>query len=254
MYEKWLETVLDLLFPETKHCPFCWQEVEGRSTGGLCPECAEKILNLDHRFPTCPRCGRFTAADKCPNCYDWPEKISKVISVVPYDGIFKEKIFEIKYNNKKELVSPLGYLMASKVKKHLPPKRDMIIIPIPLHPLREEERGYNQSTLLARVVMRELRIPLTEDVLVRQHYERSQTLLGRGERRKNIQNAFLVEDKSKIRGKNVLLVDDILTTGATMVEAAAALHSAGAEYIIGLTWAAGIDKHLLNLGNEISFI
>lgn len=254
MYEKWLDTILDLLFPETQHCPFCWREVEGRSAGGLCPECAERILNLDHRLPTCPRCGRFTEADKCPNCYDWPDKITKVISVAPYDGIFKEKILNIKYNRNKELVLPLGCLMASKVKKHLVSKGNTIIIPIPLHPLREEERGYNQSALLARVVMRELRIHLAEDVLVRQHYERSQTLLGRGERRKNIRNAFLVENKRKIRGKNVVLIDDILTTGATMVEAADALHSAGAEYVIGLTWAAGIDKHLLNLREEITII
>lgn len=253
MYKKWLAACLDLLFPEVRHCPFCWRAINGAGTDGLCYECSRKILKLSRSLPFCPRCGRFTAAAICPNCCDWSDELSGVISVVPYDGIFKEKIFDLKFNNKTELALPLGFLMAAKAKDRLIKGRKTIGMPIPLHPLRAEERGYNQSALLARIIMRELNLPYTEDVLIRQRYEKSQISLGRTERRINLRDSFIVQAAGKIRQKTVILVDDVLTTGATMAEAAKVLAAAGAEDVIGLTWGAGIDKNLLNLGLEINF-
>lgn len=254
MYKKWWSAGLDLLFPEVWHCPFCWHAVSGGRTDGLCPACSQKILKLSRSLPSCPRCGRFTAAAKCPNCYDWPKTLSEVISVVPYDGIFKEKIFDLKFNNKTELALPLGFLMAAKAKERILAAQKPLVMPIPLHPLRAEERGYNQSALLARIIMRELNVFYMEDILFRQRYEKSQISLGRTERRLNLQDSFTVKAADKLRRKTVILVDDVLTTGATMIAAATVLSAAGAEHVIGLTWGAGIDKNLLKLGLEINFI
>jgi len=244
LHVSWLESILDLIFPETQVCTFCWTEIEGRGSRGICSKCAKEILGMSERFVTCSRCGHFIIGKTCPNCYDWTFEIDGVLSVVPYEGVYKEKIFDLKYNGKKELAVALGYLMACRAKHSLLEKRDIYVVPIPLHPLREEERGYNQSALLARVVARELNCRYEESMLRRRNYEKSQTFLGRKERRANIKSAFEVTSCGILKAQNILLVDDILTTGATMVSAAAVLRKAGAKRIFGLTWATGFDKQL----------
>jgi predicted amidophosphoribosyltransferase len=178
LHIRWLDSILDLIFPETQVCTFCWTQIEGRGSRGICAKCFGDILSISERFVTCPRCGHFIAGKTCPNCYDWTDEIDGVISVVPYDGAYKEKIFNLKYNNKKELAYTLGYLMASRAKNGLLYKRDIIVIPIPLHPLREEERGYNQSALLAQVIARELNCRYEEGVLIRKKGQYARSICG----------------------------------------------------------------------------
>ncbi|MDX9870877.1 MAG: phosphoribosyltransferase family protein [Clostridia bacterium] len=242
MLQKLFRIVLDLLFPIARHCIFCWRKTEG-TRGSLCADCAAQILQYGDENEACPRCGRFIAAGCCPNCFDWPpEMLARVVSVVPYDGIYKDKIFDLKYNGQEGLASRLGYLMARKAKALLPLDKDMLTVPVPLHGLREDERGYNQSALLAKAVAGELSLVYEDKALERIRYDCSQTALGRCERRANMDGVFTVKNTALLAGKKVLLVDDIITTGATMLAAAAALKAAGVQEIYGLTWAAGFDK------------
>lgn len=242
-WRNWSEAVLDLLFPGSHPCVFCWQKVEGQKAGEVCTGCHEKIQEFERRLASCPRCGFFTPVAPCPNCTDWEDNLARVFSVVPYDGIYRDKIYGLKYNGEKELACPLGRLMARKVLRAGWGGYFDLVVPLPLHPLREEERGFNQSRLLARSVAGELGLPCEEKALLRQVYEKSQTLLGRSERRLNMRGTFTVQDAQRVRAKKVLLVDDIITTGATLQAAAAALRAAGAREVSGLTWAAGYDKN-----------
>ncbi|MCR4441609.1 MAG: ComF family protein [Peptococcaceae bacterium] len=242
----WLDSLLDMVFPEVELCVFCLKELGGRAFRGVCPDCAGRVMNLGSLLRACPRCGFFAGSRRpCPNCGDWDEEsLQRSVSVAPYDGIYKELINNLKYGGRKELAVPLGHLMAGKAKESGLAAAAQVVAPIPLYPLREEERGYNQSLLLAGVVAGELGLACEDDLLVRVRHEKTQTGLGRKERRANIRGAFTVNNARKIVGRRVLLVDDVLTTGATMLAAAAALSASGAEGIYGLTWAAGAGNYL----------
>jgi len=242
----WLETLLDMLYPQMQICNFCWAEKEDISKTGICHDCQEKFMEWRQKLPVCKRCGRFTAQLECANCADWPEDLLVVTAAAPYTGIFKEKIIELKYSGKKKNSRQLGILMAQVAKKTwgkaLKNKHSMLVVPVPLHELRFEERGFNQSALLAVEIARHLDLKYSEEILVRNVYEQEQKMLGRIERKEISSNVFAVCRPDKIADKNIILVDDVITTGATMLAAAKVLKQSRAKGIFGLTWAAGSDK------------
>ena len=111
------------------------------------------------------------------------------------------------------------------------PFKNVIIVPIPLHKIRIRERGYNQSALLCKAIATETGFIIDERVLKRVRYTQSQTKLNAIARQKNMQNAFTVTDKEKIRNKTIILVDDVITTGATMNACAKELKKYGAKTV-----------------------
>jgi len=112
------------------------------------------------------------------------------------------------------------------------------LVPLPLHPSREKERGFNQSELLAEIISKTFNLPLEKNILIRAKNTRAQAeLTDWEERQANLQNAFTVADPENLKGKNIILVDDVYTSGATMSAAAETLHKAGAKKIIGLVLA-----------------
>lgn len=239
------QTLLGILFPSKFICPFCWQTAREVGEKGLCGFCIEKIMRISQREETCPQCGYFTAGEECFNCKYWLNSALKVASVVPYEGIFRDLVYNFKYKGQKELARPLGTLMAYRVKSLGITGRIGIVVPIPLYPGREMERGYNQSLLLAKVVAEQLQKPLWSEVLVRKKFLTPQTQLGRKERLKNLTGAFEYSQSKQVKGSSILLVDDIVTTGATLLSCANALQKAGAREIYGVTWAAGYNVRLL---------
>lgn len=244
MEGSWREALLDILFPGASFCCFCARKMVGQRRAGVCPQCREQIDLLEDLFNPCRRCGFFSQAPVCPNCRDWDEALERVIAVVPYEGRYKELVQNLKYQERLDLAEPLASLMAEKSRKAKLHKTLELIVPVPLHPAREKERGYNQSLCLAQSIARKLGLPLADAVLIRQSYLKTQTGLSRLERAANISKAFRVIDRAKIRQKNILLVDDIITTGATLSACAAALKEGGARLVCGVTWAAGSGKKL----------
>ncbi len=244
MQGSWREALLDLLFPGSHFCYFCAKNTAGQKIKGVCGECGGKILSLERTLASCRRCGYFAPVSPCPNCLEWEDSLKRVITVVPYEGAYREMIQSLKYQGKHDLAIPLGMLMAEKVRTAGLVKTVDIIIPVPLHPLREKERGYNQSLWLAETIGRRLKLPLQTDALIRRSYLKTQTGLGKNERVANMAQAFCVIGEEKILNKNILLVDDIITTGATLLACAGVLRQKGAREINGVTWAAGSKKNL----------
>jgi ComF family protein len=154
-----------------------------------------------------------------------------------YDDPLKSLIHQFKYNQGTFLRHLFHHVIISFIKTyHLDTQQFDFIVPIPLHPTRYRERGYNQAELLAGALARTLTIPLKR-CLIRWRYTPSQALLAQKERWTNISGAFKINGHNNIRGKAILLVDDLLTTGATVNEAASTLKEAGARRVGVLTLA-----------------
>ena len=238
-------SILGMIFPEKVLCPLCGTKEVGVQQKGICQSCISHIMNITETEDVCPRCGYFTAGEACPNCRHWGGLPLKVGSVVPYDGVFREMIHELKYNQKKENAQPIGYLMARRVRELGLERSIDAIVPVPLYLGREAERGYNQSLLLAKVIAQELNKPIWKEALARKHFHHTQTVLGRNERLENLAGAFEFTGKPKQEVRDVLLVDDIITTGATLLSCANALQNAGVRNIYGITWAAGYSIKMM---------
>lgn len=146
-------------------------------------------------------------------------------------------IHQCKYGRKSHLAETLGPLLATFSRTWLNHLNSPLIMPIPLHPVRLRERGFNQSLLLARFVMSALDAELDFLTLRRIRYTQPQTGLKRDERRKNVRRAFGVVDGEALEGRSIILVDDVATTGNTLNECARVLKRAGAKRVFGLVLA-----------------
>lgn len=146
-------------------------------------------------------------------------------------------IQRFKYSSETHLASALGGLLSSFAKTILPHPEGFVMVPVPLHKRRLRERGFNQSFLLAKVVSSELETPLDCLTFIRKRDTKSQTGLRRKERKRNVANAFSVTSAAIFKGKKVLLVDDVITTGHTLNECAKVLKKSGALEVLCLALA-----------------
>lgn len=152
-----------------------------------------------------------------------------------FDGAVRQAIHQLKYRNVKALAAPLAQMMGEfLVKNPLPVE---VVVPVPLHPRRLRERGYNQASLLARELAKLGSMPLVEGMLVRLHDTPAQTRTQSAkERQSNVARAFSCRGR-ELEGKRILLIDDVCTSGATLDACARAVKAAGAASVWGLTLA-----------------
>jgi len=146
-------------------------------------------------------------------------------------------IHEFKYGAKSFLAKPLGLLLSSFAGRWLQAKEGLLLMPVPLHPRRLRERGFNQSLLLSREVARALNADLDFLSLKRIKYTKPQTGLGSEERSRNVARAFQVSRREAVKGRSIVLVDDVATTGSTLNECARALKKAGCREVFCLALA-----------------
>ncbi len=218
---------VDFFFPA--RCLGC-----GREGSFLCSPCGGALPRL--LPPLCLKCGRpLIHEERCPVCLKWKLEIDGIRALFVFQGLVRQAVHQFKYNNFRALAFPLALLLANNLEtKPLPVE---VIVPVPLHSRRLRERGYNQSGLLARELGRLTGLPVMEDSLVRVRNTPAQvTSANSDERRTNVRRAFSCSDIS-LRGKQVLVVDDVCTTGATLDSCAVALNSAGAGSVWGLVLA-----------------
>jgi ComF family protein len=151
--------------------------------------------------------------------------------------VVREALHALKFRGQRALAVPLGALLVEATRAGLPGGAPQLLVPVPLHPRRERERGFNQAALLARRVGRAWGCAVRGDVLVRTVATRSQTELDAAARRANVRDAFRARRSALVEGRHVVLVDDVLTTGATLSECARCLRAAGAAAVGALTVA-----------------
>jgi ComF family protein len=193
----------------------------------FCPDCAAAMPRKQRGF--CPGCGEPAAWPElppvlCAHCLDEPPLWQDFIFHGPYEGLLRNLLIGLKFRNKPFLGHALGTLLATHP-GFAALNADMVI-PVPLHPSRLARRGYNQAQEIARPLARHLTLPLMPNLLGRTLPTAPQTSASRNERKKNIRNAFTAREA--VRGAHVLLVDDTLTTGATIAAATRTLLASGA--------------------------
>ena len=244
---QWLTAAVDLVFPP--FCPICAERLGPARRDPLCGRCWEGLERIT--APGCARCGlpfgEFAGdarpaggADRsggtCGACRRHPPAFAYARAAAHYGDHAREALHAFKFGGRRALAVPLGDLLA-ELGPALPLEAVDVIVPVPLHPRRERERGFNQSWLLARRVAAAWRVTARADVLTRRVATAPQTALGAEARRLNVGGAFRVRRPELVAGRHVVLVDDIMTTGATAGACARALRDAGAA-IVGVVTVA----------------
>ena len=220
-----LPLLLDLFFPP--RCVLCRRRPDNGDQADFCVAC---LVAMPDPACCCRRCGYVLPGRgaKCQACRGLRLAFTGTCAADLYRGRLKTVIHRYKYGGQMHLAGPLGRLLARQIRR-CPWPAFSAVVPVPLHPRRLSDRGYDQSLLLAQVIGTELDVPL-KVALVRTRSTKSQTRLGSAERWENMQEAFTGVPGTALSG-NILLVDDLLTTGATAHYAAEALLNAGASAV-----------------------
>lgn len=218
--------VLDWLF--APQCVGC-----GQSASTLCPACAGSLLELG---PACGRCAEPTAAGLCRRCATAPLPLEQILAPWQFGGQLAAAIRRLKFANGAHVardVAPLwAPLLAAVVEQHA-----AIVVPVPLHWKRRLVRGYDQAWLLAVHACAAAKLAPPRSLLRRIRGAPAQSKLSAAQRRENLRGAFTVRTPHEVAGRTIVLVDDVVTTGATLAAAATALRAAGACAIYGVALA-----------------
>jgi ComF family protein len=230
------QQLLDVVLP--RHCASCTRLIKSEEAGSFCAACWRQIRLITP--PYCPCCGQpfrspvaltFSPEHRCGTCRVHPPPFDHARALGRYEGPLRQAIHLFKYRGKVVLQRPLLRLALAHFYQHYPTPHYDMILPVPLHHSRLRQREFNQAAVVAKGLAQHLGVPLVERVLVRARPTRPQVELSGNERRRNVKEAFTVTDTACIAGQVVLLVDDVLTTGATVGEAAKALKAAAARQV-----------------------
>ncbi|MGE5307981.1 MAG: ComF family protein [Deltaproteobacteria bacterium] len=232
------QAFIDLIFP--LRCASCKRKIGSTETLPLCAGCWHKLRK--NAPPFCRSCGKTVGKVSlerglCARCAGTKPHFDRAYSLFLYEGPAKALVREFKYRGKDHLAPLLGKQMVSFIKENGVSLNFIdCVVPVPLHPAKLREREFNQALLLAQAIAKEMDRPVTE-ALSRTRNTRTQTNLKPEKRHKNVKGAFAVRKGADVKNKNVLLIDDVLTTGATASEAAQALKNAGARMVVVMTLA-----------------
>lgn len=235
---KW-SRLLDLVYPRT--CSGCGASL-GEDAQHVCWNCRAALRPIAP--PHCARCGnplegRVDHAYICYHCTQMQPAFDLARSAVRFEGVAATLIHQFKYHGALWLQDDLTDLLEACVQVHYSGVPAEAVCAVPLHPARQRERGYNQARVLAAALAARLRLPFWPRVIGRPRPTVTQTHLTARERLSNVTGAFKVRNADRIRGRRLLLVDDVMTTGATTSECARALKKAGAAQVHVVTLARG---------------
>ncbi len=237
-WRRWADALLDLVFPP--FCPVCRARLDEGRRDPLCGPCWRGLERIEP--PCCRLCGRPVhaaagARPLCGACRLRPPAFAYARAAARYEETVREALHAFKFGGRRAMAAPLGDLLIEATAAPLPEGLPDLLVPVPLHPRRERERGFNQAGLLARRLGRAWGRPVREDVLGRAVATAPQTTLAAAARRANVRGAFRLRRPELIAGRHVALVDDVLTTGATLSECARSLTDGGAATVGVLTVA-----------------
>lgn len=239
---KFFSTFLDVLFPPL--CHICRAFIPDAGPLHVCPACRERMPTVTH--PLCPVCGiPFLGVGDdhvCGACRLSKPDFAAARAALIYEGECRELVHAYKYRYKTHLRRPLALLTAAPLRDFVAACAPELMVPVPLHLRRLRERGFNQAVLLGEILAREWGIPLARGAMRRIRWTEPQITLTAAQRRDNVKGAFDVRDAGAVKGRRVLLVDDVYTTGSTVRECAHVLKAAGAGEVAVVTVARAVES------------
>ena len=228
---QWFDRGLGLLYPPA--CAACGVELESDSHEVLlCTTC--RTLLAPQHGPLCPRCGALLVSRRnlirggCPRCFKRKLSFESVVSLGVYEGPLRRTVLRMKKPTGESLSITIGHLLYQIHGQQMARRAPDVVVPIPMHWRRRIVRGTNCPEVLAEILGRQLRVPIARRLLFRRRKTLPQFTLPPSNRFRNISGAFGVAAGFHLDTARILLVDDIMTTGATCSEATKALHAAGA--------------------------
>lgn len=233
--------LIGLLYPE--RCQLCLANHARPSDGLVCADCRAAVIPI--RPPACDRCGlpfqgALTNGFTCPNCHDLSPAYTRARSAVHAKGAARDAIHLYKYHRAYWLEPFFQDVWVPVAVEDLRAERWDGVVPVPLHPVREREREFNQAERLARLLAASLGVPVRRDLVIRHEATSTQTRLTRDERARNVRRAFVASPGLSIPNTRWIVVDDVLTTGSTTDAVARVLRCAGAEEVVVWTVARGV--------------
>lgn len=228
----WWDAALSFFYPPV--CQICHEQRATAAEGFVCSKCWSGKGGV--RFvvpPFCERCGlpfegEITDEFECGNCREIKLYFSSARSAVVRTPLFSEVIERYKYKGELWFEPFLAELLISQAAPEISNGKWNLIVPVPLHPVKQRDRQFNQAERLGKRLSRATKIPMNKKLLRRVEFTRTQTKLTREQRADNVRRAFAMASDQKLNGENVILLDDVLTTGATTSACARILRESGA--------------------------
>ena len=252
--QSFCQWMIELLLPQKKNCVFCGRFLPGsKLSAGLCPRCLLDWRQMRANARICPLCGSFDSGEPCRGpCAGSPGPgppkvggigrpggMSAIYTAAPYTGVYRQRILAFKYNGHAYLADALACFMAATwLERKIPRGKKPCLVPVPMHKEKEATRGYNQSKLLASALSRRTGLPVNE-LLSRPNKGQVQAYLDKHQRRKALDQIVQWAGPESPKPGPVILVDDIVTTGATMECCCQILLEKGYGPIWGLAFAGG---------------
>lgn len=227
--------ILDLLIPPDIKCIFCGEEIKTQNKYQICDECAKNLPYNNQKVCKLCGCKIHDQADVCLSCFYSPPPFFIARAPFLYEPPISGIISNLKFENAKFAVKPLSeFLIDEYIKNNYDCD---LIIPVPLSPEREKQRKYNQAQLLSQGLAKHFNLPILNDVVVRSKHTFPQAKLNWRARQQNMIDAFKLQSNKKLKGKKILVVDDVMTTGATIKNLCKELQKAKPAKIFVLTLA-----------------
>ncbi len=218
-----LSPVLDFIYPPV--CCTCNASLQA-GEDQICTTCWTRFVRVDALHPLWRKMQAKLASEA---------GIANLVSCYLFekDNVIQDVIHLLKYKGMKSIGLRLGAEIGARIREQLVSKHIDVIVPVPLHPVRKRERGYNQADILSRGISRVISAPVDTRFLIRKRYTPSQTQLDVHERRGNVRDAFMLNPKKRgeVKDRSFMIVDDVMTTGSTLCACAGVLRACGASVV-----------------------
>ncbi|MEI8062988.1 MAG: ComF family protein [Verrucomicrobiota bacterium] len=237
---QWLSRIVSLIYP--RNCQFCTIPLLEHERGVICPSCLALAKRI--KPPFCRRCslpfsGQLDDLIECGYCKDLKFRFSRATAACRAEGLVRDCIHRLKYKREMYFSFHLAGWLIDAGREHINWNAVDAIVPVPLHPLKQRDREFNQAELLTRSLSREFDKPVIANGVRRVKETQTQTKLDASARRANLRAAFAA-GRGQVTGLRLVLVDDVFTTGATLDSCANLLINQGAVDVVALTVARGI--------------
>lgn len=238
-----LEKLLEGVFPSNIYCISCGSIIDASRDYALCDSCMEHFHWAG--LKTCDKCGKILEDHYrhrlCHDCRNFEHEFDRGFTCVQYGLLERGVLMDYKYKGKSYIGRKLGKILYDRME--VEEVHYDLVVPVPMHRKRQNHRGYNQAAVMGAVLAKKKGVQFAPELLERTAETRAMKGLGAFDRRENLKNMFAVSAKNHytIAGKNILLVDDIYTTGSTLDACSRVLRQAGAAEIYAVTFACGAN-------------